>query len=81
MCAPEPWSCGTPPRSVLTAVFGQLADEAALRLTIGARQKSTAVIEQAEHENRSGNARLAVRLLNEASAAQAHRVARGSSAD
>jgi len=65
----------------LTAVFGQLADEAGLRLTIGARQKAAAVIGQAEREDRSGNARLAVRLLNEARAAQAHRVARGSSAD
>ena len=65
----------------LTAVFGQLADEAGLRLTVGARQKSAAVIEQAEREGGSGNARLAVRLLNEARAAQAHRVARGSAAD
>jgi SpoVK/Ycf46/Vps4 family AAA+-type ATPase len=65
----------------LSAVFEQLADEAGLRLTIGARLKSAAVIEQAEREDRSGNARLAVRLFNEARAAQAHRVARGSSAD
>jgi transcriptional regulator with XRE-family HTH domain len=65
----------------LAAVFGQLADEAGLRLTIGARQKAAAVIEQAEREDRSGNARLAVRLLNEARAAQAQRVTRESSAD
>jgi transcriptional regulator with XRE-family HTH domain len=65
----------------LTAVFGQLANEAGLRLTVGARQKSAAVLEEAEREVGSGNARLAVRLLNEARAAQAHRVARGSSAD
>lgn len=65
----------------LGEVFGHLADEAGLRLTVGARQKSAAVLEQAEREARSGNARLAVRLLNEARAAQAQRVARGSSAD
>ena len=65
----------------LTAVLGHLADEAGLRLTTGARQKAAAVMEQAEHEDRTGNARLAVRLLNEARAAQAHRVARGSPAD
>lgn len=65
----------------LTAVLGHLADEAGLRLTTGARQKATVVIEQAEHEDKTGNARLAVRLLNEARAAQAHRVARGSAAD
>jgi hypothetical protein len=65
----------------LTAVFGKLADEAGLRLTAGARKKSADVLEQAERADRSGNARLAVRLLNEARAAQAHRVARGSTAD
>jgi transcriptional regulator with XRE-family HTH domain len=65
----------------LTAVFGKLADEAGLRLTAGARKKSAVVLEQAERADRSGNARLAVRLLNEARAAQAHRVARGSTAD
>jgi len=65
----------------LAAVLGKLADEAGLRLTIAARRKAVAVIEQAERDEKSGNARLAVRLLNEARAAQAHRVARGSSSD
>jgi hypothetical protein len=65
----------------LAAVFGKLADEAGLRLTVAARRKAAAVIEQAEHNESSGNARLAVRLLNEARAAHAHRVARGPSSD
>jgi AAA lid domain len=46
-------------------------------LTVAARRKAAAVLELAEHFEASGNARLAVRLLNEARAVQARRVSRG----
>jgi hypothetical protein len=62
----------------LAAVFGKLAAEAGLRLTVAARRKAAAVLQQAERGDGAGNARLAVRLLNEVRAVQAHRVARGS---
>lgn len=65
----------------LAAVLGTLAEEAGLRLTIAARRKAVAVIGEAERDDRSGNARLAVRLLNEARAAQAQRIARGPSSE
>jgi hypothetical protein len=58
----------------LAVIFCKLADEAGLRLTAGARRKAAAVLAQAEAEHRSGNARLAVRLLNEARVTQARRV-------
>ncbi len=61
----------------LSAMFGELADEAGLRLTVAARRKAAAVLEVAERGEASGNARLAVRLLNEVRAVQARRVSRG----
>lgn len=70
---------GYPPEQ-LAAIFCRLADEAGLRLTAGARRKAATILAQAEAEQRSGNARLAVGLLNEARAAQARRVAAASSA-
>ena len=67
----------------LSVVFGELADDAGLRLTVAARRKAAAVLELAERGEASGNARLAVRLLNEVRAVQARRVSqgRGSNAD
>jgi hypothetical protein len=65
----------------LSAVFGQLADDAGLRLTVAARRKAAAVLELAGHGEASGNARLAVRLLNEVRAIQARRVSLGSNRD
>ena len=59
----------------LAAIFGALADEAGLRLTVAARAKAAAVLAQAENGHHSGNARLAVRLLNQATAIQARRIA------
>jgi len=61
----------------LSAVFGELADDAGLRLTIAARRKAAAVLELAGHGEASGNARLAVRLLNEVRAVQARRLSLG----
>ena len=63
----------------LSAIFATLADEAGLRLTVSARGKAAAVLDEAEGGHRSGNARLAVRLLNQAVARQARRVAGASS--
>jgi hypothetical protein len=63
----------------LSAIFGTLADEAGLRLTVAAGRKAAAVLAQADAGLRSGNARLAVRLLNLAVARQARRVAAASS--
>jgi hypothetical protein len=65
----------------LSAIFATLADEAGLRLTVAARSKAAAVLAEAEGDHRSGNARLAVRLLNQAVARQARRVAGTSSPD
>jgi SpoVK/Ycf46/Vps4 family AAA+-type ATPase len=59
----------------LTAIFAALAEEAGLTLTPAARSKAAGVLAQAEGARGSGNARLAVRLLNQATAAQALRVA------
>ena len=63
----------------LSVIFGTLADEAGLRLTVGAGRKAAAVLAEADGDRRSGNARLAVRLLNQAVARQARRVAGASS--
>jgi hypothetical protein len=71
---------GYAPRQ-LSAVFGELADDAGLRLTVAARRKAAAVLELAAHGKSSGNARLAVRLLNEVRAVQARRVSRGHGSD
>jgi Cdc6-like AAA superfamily ATPase len=59
----------------LAAIFGTLADEAGLSLTQEAESKAAAFLAQAEADRASGNARLAVRLLNQVIAAQARRVA------
>lgn len=64
----------------LTVIFGSLADEAGLTLTPAAESKVAAVLAQAEGGHGSGNARLAVRLLNQATAIQALRVAAASAA-
>ena len=53
----------------------------ALRLTVAARREVAAALEQAERGDGSGNARLAVRLLNDARVVQACRVVRGPAAD
>jgi hypothetical protein len=58
----------------LAAIFGTLADEAGLSLTQEAESKAAALLAQAETDHASGNARLAVRLLNQVIAAQARRV-------
>jgi AAA lid domain/ATPase family associated with various cellular activities (AAA) len=65
--------------SQLSAIFVALADEAGLRLTTAARSKAAAVLAQAERDRVPGNARLAVGLLNQATAAQARRLAAWSS--
>lgn len=59
----------------LSAIFVTLADEAGLRLTTAARSKAAAVLAQADSSHAPGNARLAVGLLNQATTAQARRVA------
>jgi DNA-binding transcriptional regulator YdaS (Cro superfamily) len=59
----------------LTAIFGTLAGETGLALTREAENKAAALLGQAEADNPSRNARLAVRLLNQAIAAQARRLA------
>jgi hypothetical protein len=63
----------------LAAIVVVLADEAGLMLTTAARSKAAAVLARAWDGPGSGNARLAVGLLNQATAAQARRVAAGSS--
>jgi hypothetical protein len=62
----------------LSAIFGDLADEAGLRLTPAARSKADDLIACAENDHHSGNARLAVRLLNQATEIQARRIASSS---
>ena len=63
----------------LLAIFVALADDAGLRLTTAARSKAAAVLARAESDHVPGNARLAVGLLNQATAAQARRLAAWSS--
>jgi AAA lid domain/ATPase family associated with various cellular activities (AAA) len=63
----------------LTVIVIALADEAGLRLTTAARSKAAAVLARAEEGRNSRNARLAVALVNQATAAQARRVAAESS--
>lgn len=58
----------------LTTAFTVLADEAGLTLTAAAAQKAAEVLAQAETTSKSGNARLAVRLLVQATALQGRRV-------
>jgi hypothetical protein len=69
---------GYTPRE-LSAIFAALAEEAGLRLTSKARAKAAAVLAQAESDHAPGNARLAVGLLDQATAAQARRLAAWSS--
>ena len=63
----------------LSAIFEDLADEAGLRLTPAARSKAADLLACAENGHHSGNARLAVRLLNQAAEMQARRIASTSS--
>jgi hypothetical protein len=65
--------CST--QAELSAIFGDLADEAGLRLTPAARSKAEDLLACAENGRHSGNARLAVQLLNQATEIQARRIA------
>jgi len=58
----------------LAAIFAALAGEAGFALTTAAAGKAAAVLEQADAGPASGGARLAVRLLDQATARQARRV-------
>jgi len=58
----------------LAAIFATLASEAGFTLTPDATRKAAAVLAHAEAGHASGNARLAVRLLTQATASQAHRI-------
>ncbi len=58
----------------LAAIFATLAGEAGFTLTPAAKRKAAAVLAHAEAGRASGNARLAVRLLTQVTAAQAHRI-------
>ena len=58
----------------LTAILHALAAEAGLTLTPGAARKAAAVLADAENGHATGNARLAVQLLTQATTSQAHRV-------
>lgn len=58
----------------LAAIFGTLAAEAGLMLTPPAGRKAAVVLAQAEGDHGSGNARLAVRLLDQVTAAHGRRV-------
>ena len=63
--------------SQLAAIFATLADEAGFTLTPDAARKAAGVLAQAEPGDGSGNARLAVRLLDQATASQARRITSG----
>jgi type II secretory pathway predicted ATPase ExeA len=58
----------------LTAIFAALSEDAGFTLTPEAAPKAAAVLAQAEASQSSGNARLAVRLLDQATARQARRI-------
>ena len=58
----------------LAAIFATLAGEAGFTLTDTAAHKAATVLARAEEDHGPGNARLAVRLLNQATASQALRV-------
>jgi stage V sporulation protein K len=60
--------------SQLAAVFATLAAEAGFTITPDTACKAAAVLAHAEAGRASGNARLAVRLLTQAAASQAHRL-------
>jgi hypothetical protein len=59
----------------LAMIFASLANEAGFTLTPDAASQAAAVLAQAEGDHGSGNARLAVRLLDEVIIRQARRVA------
>jgi hypothetical protein len=61
----------------LTAILHALAAEAGLTLTPDATRKATTVLAYAENGHATGNARIAVQLLTQATASQAHRVTTG----
>jgi AAA lid domain len=61
----------------LTAILHALAAEAGLTLTPDAARKAAAVLTAAENGHATGNARLAVQLLTQATTSQAHRVTAG----
>jgi hypothetical protein len=61
----------------LTAILQTLAAEAGLTLTPDAASKATTVLADAEVGHTTGNARLAVQLLTQATTNQAYRVATG----
>ena len=58
----------------LAAIVTALAREAGLCLTADAQRKAAAVLAEAEKRDATGNARLAVRLLNQATTSQGRRV-------
>ena len=58
----------------LAAIVTTMAGEAGLCLTPGAQRKAAAVLADAENCHATGNARLAVRLLNQATTSQGRRV-------
>jgi hypothetical protein len=58
----------------LAIIFAVLAEEAGFTLTPAAARKAGAVLGQAQNRHRSGNARLAVRLLDQATSSQARRI-------
>jgi AAA lid domain len=58
----------------LTAILQALAAEAGLTLTPDVARKAAAVLADAERGHVTGNARLAVQLLTQATTSQAHRV-------
>ena len=59
----------------ITAIFAALVGEAGLTLNPDTVARTTAVLAQAERDHGSGSARLAVRLLDEATSRQARRIA------
>jgi len=58
----------------LAAIVTEMASEAGLSLTADAQRKAAAVLAEAEERHATGNARLAVRLLNQATTSQGRRV-------
>jgi len=61
----------------LTAILHALAAEAGLTLTPDATRKAATVLAYAENGHATGNARLAVQLLTQATVSQAQRVTTG----
>ena len=58
----------------LAVIVAELASEAGLCLTPDAQRKAAAVLADAEKRHTTGNARLAVRLLNQATTSQGRRI-------